>query len=242
VRVEVFDTYAAMSQRAADLVTALIRRRPAAVLGLPTGSTPEGFYAALAHSNADFRQVRTFNLDEYLGLPREHTQSYYQFMKQHLYDRVNLDPTKTHVPFGMAADPDAECVRYEEAIGAAGGIDIMFLGIGHNGHIGFNEPGTPWTSRTRREELDGRTRQANARFFGRIDAVPREALTMGIGTILEARHLVMLASGEGKAEIISRMVEGEPDVAVPATALQGHPNVTVLLDRGAAMALSKTVA
>jgi glucosamine-6-phosphate deaminase len=212
------------------------------VLGLPTGSTPEGFYAALAQSGADFRAVQTFNLDEYLGLPREHDQSYYTFMKRHIYDRVNLDPAHTHVPFGMAADPEAECRSYEAAIREASGIDVMLLGIGHNGHIGFNEPGTPWTSRTRRVELAAKTRQANARFFGSIDGVPREALTMGIGTILESRQIILLASGEGKAEIIRRTLEGEAGVDVPATALQGHPNVTVLLDRAAAMELCETVA
>jgi glucosamine-6-phosphate deaminase len=237
MRIEVFDNYAALSQRAADLVAELIRRQPDVVLGLPTGATPEGFYAALTRSDVSFRKVRTFNLDEYLGLPREHPQSYYTYMKQRLYDKVDLLPEHCHIPDGTAPDMEAECRRYEAAIRAAGGLDVVLLGIGHNGHIGFNEPGTPWDSRTRRVRLAELTRQANARFFGSVDAVPREAITMGIGTILEARQILLLASGESKAEIIRRTVEGEPDIQVPSTALKSHPNVVVLLDREAASRL-----
>lgn len=237
MRVEVVETYAELSQRAAAIVADLVERKPDAVLGLPTGSTPEGFYRALAERDPDFSRVRTFNLDEYLGLPREHEQSYGQFMQRHLYSRVNLNPANCQIPNGMAADPEAECLRYEAAIRAAGGMDLVLLGVGHNGHIGFNEPGSPWDARTRRVSLAAKTLEANARFFGSLDEVPREALTMGIGTILEARQILLLASGEGKAEIIRRAVEGEPSVAVPATALQGHPNATVLLDRAAAAGL-----
>lgn len=234
MRVEVFDTYADLSGRAAALVSDLIGRRPNAVLGLPTGSTPVGFYEALTKTNASFRQVQTFNLDEYVGLPKTHPESYYTFMRRHLIDHVDLDQANCHIPDGMAGDPDAECRRYEGLIAAAGGLDVVVLGIGLNGHIGFNEPGSPWDARTRRVPLAEATRQANARFFGSIDMVPREALTMGIGTILEAKQILLLASGEAKADIIRRTLEGEPDIAVPASALQLHPNVTFLLDRAAA--------
>ncbi|HLN61657.1 MAG TPA: glucosamine-6-phosphate deaminase [Symbiobacteriaceae bacterium] len=242
MRVEVYETYAEMSQRAANLVAGLIAEKPGAVLGLPTGSTPEGFYNELAGRDLDFTQVQTFNLDEYIGLDREHPESYYSFMKRHLFSRVNLNPARCHLPNGMAPDPAAECLRYEEAIRQAGGLDVVLLGIGHNGHIGFNEPGAPWDAHTRMVDLAERTIKANARFFGSEEAVPKQALTMGIGTILGARRIVLLASGEGKAEIIRRTLEGDPAVDVPATALQSHPDVTVILDRAAAGALCQVVA
>lgn len=241
MRVEVFETYTDLSQRTADIVADLVRRRPDAVLGLPTGSTPEGFYRALTQEDVSFRQVRTFNLDEYVGLPQSHPQSYFSFMNSHLYSKVDLVPANCRIPNGMAVDPDAECRHYEDLIRQAGGLDVVVLGIGLNGHIGFNEPGSPWDARTRRVPLAENTRQANARFFGgSVDGVPREALTMGIGTILEAKQILLLASGEGKAEIIRRTLEGEPDISVPATALQRHPNVTVLLDKAAARVLQRT--
>lgn len=240
MRVEVFKTYTDLSQRAADIVTDLIGRRPNAVLGLPTGSTPVGFYEALRRAAVSFSQVQTFNLDEYVGLPKAHPESYYAFMHRHLIDHVDLVPEHCHIPDGMAADPAAECERYEALIRQAGGLDVVVLGIGLNGHICFNEPGTPWDARTRLTPLAEATREANARFFGSMDAVPRAALTMGIGTILEARQILLLASGESKAEIIRRTLEGEPDVSVPATALQGHPNVTVLLDTAAARVLQES--
>lgn len=238
MRVEVFDDYAGLSQRAADLVADLVRSKPASVLGLPTGSTPEGFYAALCRSKVSFREVQTFNLDEYVGLPREHAQSYYSFMKQHLYDHVDLPLTRAHIPNGMAPDLEAECRRYEETLRAAGGLDVVLLGIGLNGHIGFNEPGAAWDAPTHPVALAPATREANARFFGSLEAVPTQALTMGIGTILRAKRILLLASGGSKAEILKRTVEGALSLAVPATALQSHPNVTVLVDRAAAGLLS----
>lgn len=234
MRVMVVDDYAAVSSTAAGLVAGLIWARPEAVLGLPTGETAEGFYRVLTALNASFAAVRTFNLDEYLGLPREHPQSYYQFMKSHLYRRVNIRSENACIPDGMAPDPEAECRRYEEAIRQAGGIDLIVLGLGTNGHIGFNEPGTPWDSRTRRVVLAEATHKANARFFGTTDAVPREALTMGISTILNARRILLLVSGAGKADIVRRLLEGPLTTEVPATALRTHPNVTVILDRAAA--------
>ena len=241
MRVEVFENYAALSGRAAAIALDLIRRKPDAVLGLPTGSSPEGFYDLLSRSNTSFRHVRTFNLDEYVGLPREHPESYHSFMSKRLLDRVDLEPANVHIPDGMAADPEAECRRYEEALRQAGGMDLLVLGVGHNGHIGFNEPGTPWDSRTRRVKLAGRTIKANARFFGSEEAVPREALTMGIGTIMEARSIILLATGESKADIIRRTFEEEPGINVPSTVLRNHPDVTFLLDRAAAGRLGQLV-
>ncbi|HEY3364436.1 MAG TPA: glucosamine-6-phosphate deaminase [Symbiobacteriaceae bacterium] len=234
MKIEVMADYAALSERAAAIVAESIRRRPDAVLGLPTGSTPEGFYSALVRTGVSFRKVQTFNLDEYIGLRKEHSQSYYSYMRTHLFDRVDLPPQSIHIPDGMTPDVAAECRAYEAGIRQAGGLDVVVLGLGLNGHIGFNEPGTPWTSRTRRVALTDATRQANARFFGSIGAVPREAITMGIGTILEARRVILLASGESKADIVRRTVAEAPSEAVPATALQRHENVTILLDRAAA--------
>ena len=240
LKVEVFPDYAALSQRAAEIVIGLLKEKPDAVLGLPTGSTPVGFYDALVASGISLARARTFNLDEYLGLPRTHPESYYSFMKRMLYDRTDLRPENCHIPDGTAADPEAECRRYEEAIRAAGGLDILILGVGHNGHIGFNEPGAPWDGRTRVVELAERTRQANARFFNNnIDEVPRRAITMGIGTILEARRLLLLASGADKAPVIQRLVEGEPTPEVPASALHLHPDATVLVDAAAASRLRR---
>lgn len=239
MQIEVFADYPALSRRAAEIVAELVRARPDAVLGLPTGSTPVGFYDALVETGVSLARARSFNLDEYMGLPRTHPESYYAFMKSHLYDRTDLKPENCHIPDGMAADPAAECRRYEEAIRAAGGLDLLVLGVGHNGHIGFNEPGTPWDARTRQVTLAERTREANARFFDSQAEVPTHALTMGIGTILEARRILLLASGPSKAEIVREMVEGAPRVDVPATALQMHPNVTVLLDKEAATLIGR---
>lgn len=239
LKVEVHESYDALSHRAARIVIDLLREKPDAVLGLPTGGTPVGFYDALVESGVSLARARTFNLDEYMGLPRTHPESYYAFMKRMLYDRTDLRPENCHIPDGNAPDPEAECRRYEEAIRAAGGIDILLLGVGHNGHIGFNEPGSPWDGRTRVVELAERTREANARFFSSIDEVPRRAITMGIGTILEARRILLLASGTGKAPIVKRLVEDEPTPEVPASALHFHPDATVLLDGEAASMLRR---
>lgn len=239
MQIEVHADYTTLSQRAAAIVADLVRTKSDAALGLPTGSTPEGFYAALVRCEVSLARVRTFNLDEYLGLPQDHPESYYSFMKRHLYDRTDLRPEHCRIPDGMTADPAAECCRYEAAIRAAGGLDLVVLGVGHNGHIGFNEPGTPWDSRTRKVALAERTRQANARFFNSPAEVPTHALTMGIGTILEARRILLLASGAAKAAVIREVVAGEPRIAVPATALQTHPAVTVLLDKEAATQIGR---
>jgi glucosamine-6-phosphate deaminase len=237
VQVIILETYLEISERAAAIVADLVSRKPDAVLALPTGSTPEGCYRALIRKDVALERVRTFNLDEYRGLGREHPQSYYQYMRRNLFNHVAIPEASIHIPDGMAPDPEVECRRYEEAIRAVGGLDLVLMGLGHNGHIGFNEPGTPWDARTRRVMLTDATRTANARFFGSKDLVPTEAITMGIGTMLEARQIVLLASGSDKAEIVRRTLEGAPGIDVPGTALQSHSNVTVLLDRAAAAAL-----
>lgn len=237
MRVVVVDDFTALSNLAAGIVAGLIWAQPRAVLGLPTGGTPEGLYRVLARMKSGFGQVTTFNLDEYVGLPREHPQSYYTYMKSRLYDRVDLQPGNTDIPDGMAPDREAECRRYEEAIRRAGGLDLVVLGLGANGHIGFNEPGTPRESRTRQVALTEETRRANARYFGGLHEVPKAALTMGLGTIMEARRILLLISGERKAEIVPRFLHGPFTPEVPATVLWGHPEVTVILDLEAAAGL-----
>lgn len=231
-----FDDYEALSAHAARILLETVRDNPRAVLGLPTGRTPIGMYrhvvAECSRQYHCFRDVVTFNLDEYTRIPREHPGSYYTFMKHHLFDEVDLDPANTHIPDGNAPDLDAECVHYERELAAAGGLDLTFLGLGRNGHIGFNEPGTPFDSRTRVVELTASTRQANADLFAG-DQVPSQAITMGIGTILESRRIVLLASGRGKGEAIARLETLDIDPSFPASALWDHDDVTVLVDRSA---------
>jgi glucosamine-6-phosphate deaminase len=229
------DSPEALSAAAAELMLATIREHPTAVLGLPTGRTPLGMYArVIAECSTEyhcFSGATTFNLDEYVGLSREHPASYFSYMKQHLFDHVDIDPSRVHIPDGSAVDPDAECARYEAAIEAAGGLDLTFLGLGRNGHIGFNEPGTPFDSRTRVVTLADSTRSANADFFpdGRV---PTQAITMGIGTILSSKRIVLLASGRGKEQAIDRLHQAFIDRDFPASALWTHKNVTVLVSRG----------
>lgn len=224
---ETFDSQAALSARAAELMFGAIHANPKIVLGLPTGRTPIGMYDRVVQECAReyrcFRDVVTFNLDEYCGVPPDHTGSYFTYMKRHLFDHVDLDPRNTHIPNGMAPDPPA----YEAEIRRAGGIDLTFLGLGRNGHIGFNEPGTPFDSRTRVVELTQSTRHANADLFP-DGHVPTHAITMGIGTILESREIVLLAAGQGKEEAIERLRSGVVSDEFPASALWTHENVTVL--------------
>lgn len=222
--------YDALSQRAASILLDSIGTNPRIVLGLPTGRTPVGLYervvAECAREYYCFRDVITFNLDEYAGISSAHPGSYCTFMKQHLFDQVDLRPENTHIPNGVHPDPAA----YERDITKAGGLDLTFLGLGSNGHIAFNEPGTPFDSRTRVVALTESTRKANASFFGDGD-VPTHAITMGIGTILESRAIVLLASGASKREALERLRSGDITMDFPASALHGHPNVRVLLDR-----------
>jgi glucosamine-6-phosphate deaminase len=230
---ETLDDYGVLSGRAAELFLEAILRNPRAVLGLPTGRTPIRMYervvAACTREYRCFRDVITFNLDEYVGIPSTHPGSYCVFMGKHLFDHIDIDRTNAHIPNGMAPDVDAECARYEREIAAAGGLDLTFLGLGSNGHIGFNEPGTPFDSRTRVVTLAESTRAANAPLFPDGN-VPTHAITMGIGTILESKSIVLLASGEKKRRAIERLRSGEISEEFPASALWKHPNVTVLTD------------
>lgn len=232
----------AVADVVAGLIADLVRSRPACVLGLATGGTPIETYRRLIQMHRDegldFSQVTTFNLDEYIGLGPDHPQSYRAFMRENLFDHINIDPARTYVPNGLTSDPDGVGVRYEAMISDAGGIDFQLLGIGHNGHIAFNEPGAAADSRTRVVGLAELTVEKNARFFDSADDVPRTAITMGIGTILEARRIVLMANGEGKAEAICQAIEGEATEEHPASLLQRHEDVTFVIDEAAASRLS----
>jgi glucosamine-6-phosphate deaminase len=230
------ETYAEFSSLAADLVCAQVRARPNGVLGLPTGATPEGMYTELVRrvqgGEVDLSGMTTFNLDEYVGLRPHDPQSYHAYMWEHLFRHTPV--RARHLPHGDAADPAAEAARYEAAIAGAGGFDLVILGLGHNGHIGFNEPGADFTAGTRVVRLTDQTRQANARYFVSPSAVPAHAITVGIGTICGAKQVLLLASGEAKGAILHRSLAGPVTPDVPATALQGHDHLIVLADRAAA--------
>ncbi|MEK3723969.1 glucosamine-6-phosphate deaminase [Paenibacillus sp. FSL H8-0034] len=231
----VVEDYEQMSQAAGQLVLHQLTQRPDSVLGLATGGTPVGLYRKLREEKADLSQAMTFNLDEYYALPRQHPQSFYQFMKGHVYDP--LMPLGYDIPNGESAEVEQECTRYETAIRDAGGIDLQVLGVGRNGHIGFNEPETAFSSRTRLVALKRETLEDNAQFFDHVSEVPKQAITMGIGTILEARTIVLLASGPAKAEALYQLMYGDISPSVPVTALRLHPTVHVIVDKAAAALL-----
>lgn len=227
-----------LSEQAARRIISLVRKKPDATLGLATGNTPEETYRLLIHdhrtNHTSYRKVRTVNLDEYVGLDRDHPNSYHRYMNDHLFQYLDIQEAHGLIPDGQAPDLDAACRRYDERIKELGGIDLQLLGIGRNGHIGFNEPGTPFTSSTHVVRLTDSTRRANARYFNKMEEVPDRAITMGIGTILKSREILLLASGEGKAEAINHLLSlDEPDTDLPASALKRHPNVTVIADRAA---------
>lgn len=227
---------------AADAISALLHRKPDAVLGLATGSSPLAIYDELvsryAAGQISFNQVRGFTLDEYVGLPAEHPERYRNVIDNVFVSRVDFAPGAVQGPDGLAADIPAACAAYEQAIRAAGGIDLQILGIGTDGHIGFNEPGSSLASRTRIKTLTAQTRSDNARFFDDdIDAVPTHCLTQGLATILDARHVVLVATGRQKAEAVHHLVEGAVSAMWPGSVLQHHPHVTVLLDDAAARRL-----
>lgn len=220
---------------------AAARKKPF-VLGLPTGGTVVEMYDALAElvrkGEMSFRDVLTFNMDEYAGLDTQREESYHYYMKHHLFDRVDIPPENIHILNGLAPDPQEECLRYEAAVSRAGGIDLFLGGVGRNGHLAFNEPGSSFASRTRLIELTPSTRQANSRFFGGDpSAVPAKALTVGIGTVLDAKELLFLASGDAKAEAVARLALGEITPQWPITALKTHPHATLLIDPQAASSL-----
>lgn len=236
--VSVFPDPLAVAQALAQRVAGAIASNPSLVLGLPTGRTPLLFYEELSRLHAegrvDFSKVITFNLDEFLGIPASHAGSYRTFMERHLFGRVNIDPRNVHFLDGATPDPDAECERYEQAIADAGGLDLQILGIGTNGHIGFNEPAEGLSACTHRVELKPETRRSNAALFGGDEAaVPTYALSMGMGTILRARSLVLLATGATKASCVERAVKGPVTTMLPASFLQLHGDVDVMLDEEA---------
>ncbi len=236
--IECFQDYESVSSRAAELVCEAISENPNGVFGFATGSTPERLYELLVaryqRGEISFDRLTTVNLDEYIGLVTSHEQSYTTFMQRHLFGHVNVRPDSIHFP---AAVPNPSV--FEQLIQNKGGIDLQILGLGSNGHIGFNEPGSPFDSRTRIVSLAPSTIQDNARFFDSIEDVPHQAVTMGIQTIMEARKILLLACGPAKADAVARCLQGLQTEEVPGSCLQAHPSVTVLLDEAAASGLNK---
>ena len=227
-----------MGASAAAIFAEVMNSRPTTVLGLATGTTPLPLYAKLVEMNKagdlDFSTTITFNLDEYVGLSPDHEQSYRYFMNKNLFDKVNINKKNTHVPDGLAEDPDLSCVEYEALMEDVGGVDLQLLGIGSNGHIGFSEPGTSLASRTHAADLTESTIKDNSRLFDSADDVPLRAITMGIGTVLDAEKVILLANGENKADAVAAALEGPVTCMCPASALQMHPDVTWVIAKDAA--------
>lgn len=237
IKIEVLEDYESMSKKAAELISAEILKKPNIVLGLATGSTPIGTYKQLIKmyedKKVDFSKVTTFNLDEYFPIDNDNDQSYHYFMKEQLFDHINIDQSKTDVPNGASKDVETECINYEAKIKKAGGVDLQVLGIGLNGHIGFNEPNEFFDGITHLVDLNESTIEANSRLFESIDQVPKKAISMGIKTILMSKKIVLLVNGEKKANIIKETVLGPITPQVPASALQLHQDVTIILDQDA---------
>lgn len=229
--------YKDMSRKAANIISAQVIMKPHCVLGLATGSTPIGTYQQLIEwyqqGDLDFSETMSVNLDEYKGLNRENEQSYYHFMHTNLFDHININPDNTHVPNGMEVDAKKECRCYEELIHSLGGVDLQLLGLGHNGHIGFNEPNMAFEKETHCVNLTESTIEANKRFFESADDVPRQAYTMGIKTIMQAKKILIVVSGEGKADIVREAFFGPVTPEVPASILQMHNDVTLVGDEAA---------
>ncbi|MGR3763219.1 glucosamine-6-phosphate deaminase [Rossellomorea sp. NS-SX7] len=234
--IEVSD-YKQMSEKAAQHVIGKVRSLDCMTLGLATGGTPQGLYGELIedhHVNGtSYKGVKTFNLDEYIGLSKKDPNSYFQYMYTNLFSHIDISPDNTHIPSGTAADLGEECDRYENMMEEAGGIDLQILGIGANGHIGFNEPGTSFQSGTHIVELTPSTREANARYFSSLEEVPRKAITMGISSIMKSREILLLASGKSKQEALKKLMENEVSEHFPASILKEHPNVTIIADTDA---------
>lgn len=237
IKLVVCENYADMSARCASMFAEQIQKKPNAVLGLATGSTPIGTYEVLCkmyqEGALDFSKIRTYNLDEYYPISPDNDQSYRFFMQKNLFEKVNIDPKNTHVPCGSCANPEEECARYDKAIEEAGGIDLQLLGIGVNGHIAFNEPDEALIVNTHVTALTESTIQANARFFACAKEVPRHALTMGIGSILRARKIILLASGANKHEAVTALLSGKISTNCPASMLNLHADTILLCDRAA---------
>ena len=237
MKIYVTEDYQSMSRKAANILSAQVILNPTCVLGLATGSSPVGMYKQLIEwykrGDVDFSEVRTVNLDEYVGLAPDHDQSYRYFMQSNFFDHINIKPENTNLPNGQAADLAAECKRYNQVIHSQGGIDMQLLGMGHNGHIGFNEPGDTFDLETHVVDLTESTIEANARFFATPNEVPRQALTMGIKTIMQARRILVVVSGEDKADAVKAALTGPVTPKVPASILQLHPNVMLVADKAA---------
>ena len=231
--------YQAMSKAAATIIIEKVQKQPDIRLGLATGGTPKGLYEVLVQDHlqngTSYERARSFNLDEYVGLHAEHPNSYHYYMNKFLFHHINLGKDQIHIPNGTAADIELECTRYDSLIDSCGGIDLQILGIGENGHIGFNEPGTSFTSGTHVVTLTNSTRKANARYFNSLDEVPAQAITMGISTIMKSKEILLLVSGEKKAQALKRLLEGDITGDFPASILNQHVHVTVIADE---MALS----
>ena len=229
--------YEEMSRIAAEKVIAKITEKPNAILGLATGSTPEGLYKLLIEDHqkhyTSYRYVKTVNLDEYVGLDKDDKNSYFTFMREKLFNHIDVDLNNTNIPDGTAANMEEEAARYEKYIDEIGGVDLQILGIGHNGHIGFNEPGTSFKSTTHLIKLAEKTREANARFFNSMDEVPTEAITMGIQSIMDSKEIILLVSGASKAEALKNLVYGEITEDFPASVLRLHNKVTIIADQDA---------
>ncbi len=239
MKVIVTENYEEMSKKAAEIITELVKNNPNAILGLATGSSPIGTYKQMAvdcKKGVSYKNVRTVNLDEYVGLTADHDQSYAYFMRTNLFDHLDIDQKNTNLPCGSAPDVKAECDRYNALLDEMK-QDVQVLGIGSNGHIGFNEPGTPFDSVTHLVDLTESTIKDNSRMFASIDEVPRQALSMGIKNIMQAKSIIMVASGKNKAEAVRGMVKGEITPDCPASVLQLHPFVTVVCDKDAASLL-----
>jgi glucosamine-6-phosphate deaminase len=245
IRIIVTDTYKDMSKKAATIVASQVNLKPNSILGLATGGTPVGMYKELVemynNDEVDFSEVKTFNLDEYYPIERTNDQSYFYYMNDNLFKNVNVLEENINIPNGKADDIEKECYEYDKNIYNSGGIDLQVLGIGTNGHIGFNEPDIAFESGTHKVKLDSETIEANARFFDSIDDVPTEAISMGMKTIMQSKKIVLLANGEGKAKIIEKMLFGEISPNVPASILQLHPHVIVILDKEAAKYIEEKI-
>lgn len=237
MRVVKVANYEEMSQKAAECIIRQVKEKPDSVLGLATGGTVIGTYQLLAKDHqkngTSYRQILTVNLDEYIGISPEHEQSYHFYMKKRLFDHIQIPPENTYLPDGQAEDLEEECKRYDERIESLGGIDLQLLGIGVNGHIGFNEPGTPFDSKTHIVELSESTRKANARFFNTLEEVPKKAITMGIETIMKSKKILLLASGLKKAPIIRKLFQEGITEEIPASVLKKHENVVLIADEEA---------
>lgn len=235
--------YEEMCQLAAKRIIQLVKEKPNCVLGLATGSTPLGTYSYLTRDHQEngtsYQEVTTFNLDEYVGLSSDHPQSYRYFMDRYLFQGIDIPKKNTYIPNGEAKNLEEECKRYETLLATKGPIDLQLLGIGRNGHIGFNEPGTPFDSKTHVVELTQSTREANKRFFHSVEEVPTHAITMGIASILASKEILLLVSGEKKARIVHDLFTKEKTEQIPATVLKDHPNVTVIADEEALSRLTK---